>query len=831
MPQIKKYLTIFGVIALVLAGAFFALVQFLLKPEAIEKIFFEKLQSVTADNVSYQSYSFQLLPSLTAEFHEVALTLPSENEVSVLADTLRLRVKPLEILLGKTEPASIELVQAEIKVRFSASSPLSEIAFEKTDVSLTGIRAVSPINVRVKGYYPQGGKLIEGKGTILWPEGKLWEWNAAQFEGSFDLEALHVADAITHFRTPLGIRVKNGTMGGSVTLKKLPNIDSMKVSSVLSINELIYEADEDGSVMQSPTIGAGLNFELSWNPKTEVIKLERSILESPLGQFTANGEFFLASGEVKNVRATAMKVVMESLPQYWMGLNEIIPFNMGFSGLSNLDMSLEGTLGHLSVFANWDLSETLLTYGQLFSKPKSLEATLSFDGLVQDFKKMSGDFTAKVKSASIKGSLQGIDIETGEGQLNIISNKFDLLGWQELVPLLQGYDLGGELKVLVNVEGNLKDSKAAKHIYNLSVENAWISKGEYGIRNASFQFDAGPVTLDFKKAKFQVDDSSVTGDLKVLNRGKNAQAITNFQATNLAPEVFFETLSELGKPWIKEEWKSGWEKTASAMNYFFPEGEVVDSLKLKADYKASQWTLDDFSLKGYDGELTARASLDMSSEIATYWADLEVNRLSLARFTTRGDRIAKLMDGNLFLQAGFTGDGFNPEEWRRRLHGSGKIKVTNGEFYTFDVLGKIAQIQEFEDVGLLFSETTPFDDLQASFDLTDEKVLIHNLAIETADFNADARGEMTLEGILNSRLDVFLSPKLTKQVVEPLIGKPFEGSYEQFGPIPLLLAGPLGSPEMKADSMSFTKLLADLERRKNQRSLRNFLPEGRFFAR
>ena len=97
-----------------------------------------------------------------------------------------------------------------------------------------------------------------------------------------------------------------------------------------------------------------------------------------------NGHALMETGEIKDLRVTLSDLQMESLPQYFLSFKEAVPLNIGFSGLSSLELSMEGTLDHLAIHANWDLSSTLLSYARYFSKPKDVPLNLNFDFILKD---------------------------------------------------------------------------------------------------------------------------------------------------------------------------------------------------------------------------------------------------------------------------------------------------------------------------------------------------------------------------------------------------------------------------------------------------------------
>ena len=93
----------------------------------------------------------------------------------------------------------------------------------------------------------------------------------------------------------------------------------------------------------------------------------------------------------------------------------------------------------------------------------------------------------------------------------------------------------------------------------------------------------------------------------------------------------------------------------------------------------------------------------------------------------------------------------------------------------------------------------------------------------------EANGETNLNGTVNYRLDIFLSPFFTEEYIGPMLGGVDLVQGKQFGPIPMLLAGSLNRPALQPDPERMPKLIDRLLRRKHHKVLRNFLPEDLFF--
>ena len=138
---------------------------------------------------------------------------------------------------------------------------------------------------------------------------------------------------------------------------------------------------------------------------------------------------------------------------------------------------------------------------------------------------LGGDFAVKFKGLSMKGNLKDLNLKTGEGQLNLITNKFSITGWEQYIPALQRYKLEGDAKLMANWKGDLRELEKAEHIFNMTFDKAsWTTPEGMGVRNASLALDYGPLMLESRQMQFEIGGSPVVADLKISGFPRNRKS-------------------------------------------------------------------------------------------------------------------------------------------------------------------------------------------------------------------------------------------------------------------------------------------------------------------
>ena len=139
--------------------------------------------------------------------------------------------------------------------------------------------------------------------------------------------------------------------------------------------------------------------------------------------------------------------------------------------------------------------------------------------------------------------------------------------------------------------------------------------------------------------------------------------------------------------------------------------------------------------------------------------------------------------------------------------------MTNGEWLDLDLAGVLKNLPPFENLPSPKIRSLPFYDLKAGWRLKEGKFETQDLVLNTEDFWIEGEGNLSLKGILNSRLQVYLSKPLTEKMFQTWKAETAtEG--KQLGPIPLLVVGNLTRPEPRVDERTAESILEAIRTRK-----------------
>lgn len=834
MQRFKRLSLIVFSAALLLLGGYYAFLFSVLKPEAIRQGVVDKWEDLTGANLAFGDFKFHVLPFPSGEMGQATLSFKGPEGFVLQAEKLKFSFHFLNFLFGKSDISSIEILEGRSVVRMPPYAGLGEIDMSHIRLKISSIRAHTPIQIRFSGDYENVPKSVRGEMTLVTDRIEKWSHRSWALNGNLELRDFPVEKIGQKLHKPSPFFLKKGKVSAKIHFHKEHADPRLDCTGQAEIHGLVYEIQNGIDVFSSPEIDASARWELAFNPESEEFHLKQAALDLPVGHVDFSGQLFPAIGELKQMRLSASGISLEAIPQYYQPFKEAVPLNIGFSGKSNLEMSLEGTFNHLSLHAHWDFTPALLTYGRYFSKPKDVPMDLSLDFLIRDGRTADGDFTLQLKNAGMKGTLRKFNLETRNGELNVITNKFKLAGWETLLPPFQDVSIDGECKLLANFTGNLfQNPHDLNRMFNVTLESGSLKqKDGLGIPHLSFVLDYGEMALDLKQGEVSIGDSQLGLEFSIYNPLEKPLFRGKLSSERIFPLKMITSLENFAGGTIPEKWRQQIQLFKEGLAPLLKEDQPVEKFSAEIEQKEKKWLVSDMHFEIYQGAGQLRGEIDFSvPDIPQYHFETEIDRMNLSQFYASQNGKEKMMSGSLFITANLKGQGAL-QAWTQNLEGDGLFSVTGGEFYGFDVMGEISKINGFSALENLASGKTPFDDLRARFTLKDGKISTPKLVLLSNNLSVSARGEASSGGVLNYGLDAFLPMPLAARIFGEDLKPPAAGGDDlKFGPIPFLLSGSLKRPELEPNPGLLPDLQERIQKKKSQKVFQNFPAEDFFLTR
>ncbi len=814
MVRVKKSLQLFFAALLLFVVAYYGAVFLLVKPEVIQKNILQSIEETAKARLLYKDSRFFYFPYLTSELREAQFEL--EGLPLIHADKVKIYINPFALLLKKARIDHLEIEGG--KASFQTPHGAAPVTLEHLRLKMSPVRLDKPMRLQYEGDMEGTAKTLSGK-IVLSLDPTERSWDSCKFEGNLKLQTLPVSGLEKKLSVGNSLSIKDGQISGDFHFQKSPKDSFLNIQGKMQMRHWVYESLKQNRFV-SPPVDASLEVDAAWNPKVREMLLKRGFFSSPLGKWEASGRYFVLTQELRDARLSLTDFSFEDIPKYYTPFKEAIPINFGFSGSSNLELSLEGTLNHLSLHANWDFSSTLLTYAGYVSKLKGVPLNLVFDILLKQKQLLTGDFSLRLQDATIKGNVNDFNIDSGDGELNILTNKFQLANWQEIFLPFRDYSVQGEVKVFANLKGNLlQRPQEIQRMVNVILENGSFDwKKGAGLRNVNVSLDYSLMQFELKRAEFEIAHSPLSVTMNVFDPLKNPNAKIDVSSSSLDLGEVLKTVEDFASSRLTEKSAATLHDFTKQAESFFPPGQLLKDLNAKLECLEKKWTLKKMDFKAYEGAVQIKGLANLSEEPASYQMDGQIDGLELAQFFAA--RHEKLMTGKASAKYQLMAKAAEPGLWQD-LSGSGQFSLSDGSFQSFDLLDTIAKISDFSALSKYTSGSTSFQNIHSDFNLKDGKLHTPSLTFISRNLLIKADGEISLEGALNYRLNAFFPFGLLATSIKDVAGR----GDKQFGPVPLLLSGTLNKTEIKADPALLPKLQDDLAKKKTQNILRNFLRE------
>ena len=788
----------------------------LLPSAKLHEVLIQKVQALTEGTLKYQNVRVGYFPQPQIVFERAQLTF-SDHPLVVEAEKIRFDFNILPLLFGRVEPAAFYVQSGKVEFSLPGLNFLNQVRFENFSLQVGAVRPKIPIPFHFTTDMAGKPNTLVMKGNVVLDSVEQWNWEKASGSMVVELKGL-LLDDVAKGLAPDPKRAfffKGGQIDTSVEIKKKAQEAFLELTAAGTGKGLTYEVPQESAWVASPALDAEWNVTAAWNNDTAELKLHKGLVKLPFGEIETNGSMKFNTGEISGMHVAGSNMALEDLLKYWPGLENALPFHIGFSGPGKWVLSMEGTLDHLSLHFGWDLAQVLLSYGQYFTKPKDIPLDLNFDLLLQKGAMLGGDFAVKFKELSMKGNLKDLDLKTGAGQLNLITNKFSMTGWEQYIPALQGYKLGGDAKLMANWKGDLRKLEKAEHIFNISFDKAsWTVPEGPGFRNASLSLDTGPLMLEGRQMQFEIGGSPVVADLKISGFPEKPEVIVKVSAGELKPLEVWQAVTALLQHKGEGTGTNVYDRVKEFIQTIFPKEQILKNILVDVLYEKGVWNVPALRFEGYGGKADLKGMLNFSGKKPEYSLDGEFHGVDFGLFLGRQDAAQKVFEGALDLKCSMAGKGWGPEAWSKSLAGQGEWTLMSGKFLTFDLKDALSTIEFFKGLGEIRSSLKDFDSMNFAWKISEGKVTTDNLLVKSKDYVMDGEGTLGFDGLANFRMDVFLSREIGMKLLPDKVSSFKKNPQAYLGPIPMLFSGSLFAPEVKPDPAQAEELTKKIHKGK-----------------
>lgn len=346
--------------------------------------------------------------------------------------------------------------------------------------------------------------------------------------------------------------------------------------------------------------------------------------------------------------------------------------------------------------------------------------------------------------------------------------------------------VGPEISIIENQEGRLNISSIGSGEYEGRQNNNITPSNLSGLSIPTF----GEKKADIEE--IELVDAEIT--YMSNSEGEVPKEAVRFKGMNLEISDFvFSREINLKAGEFKDEIPFCGALTSSVSTGFIY-GVPIENLELKGQVRENIFRIEDLKLKLFGGAVKSKGLFDLSTRpyevvIDTCIKNAMANKL--LRIISKNDETCF---GMVTFEGTFTGKGETLDEIIKDLSGEGIARIEEGHISSFSMRTELLSLGLIPNKGLSEFLDTSFTIIGGSFIFLGKKFSTSALAVKSPEWDAMAKGEIDLQGLVNFDGDIFLSDNLALEIKSEYIPSLIDSPTGRIA-IPFHITGSIENPE------------------------------------
>jgi len=651
-----------------------------------------------------------------------------------------------------------------------AEQDKAPVVVDAIDLNMQDISLSEPISIKL------GARLPEAQDQNFRLSGKVGPIGSAPVPEKIPFDIKLSSDDLALTKLSIYLTMPMELRSGIVALD-ITAAGSMedKISSVakIDVKDLVVKqkSGEKAGQEMGPVTG-GLE-------TTCILDYNKQKLDIESGLLTVNGNRVAFKGLVeKFLEDPAWNMTVSSDGLDPAGIIKIMPMYAGlipkeiaFAGPARFDVASTGSVQFFDFKADVDLQKMHLSYGELFDKLQDIPMNLACTGNMRSGIIHAKSFRLILHQLTMNGSGQ-VDLSKKEPgiSLQVKTKPIKLKGWDSIAPVMKPYELDGTAELEASVKGPLDDLAM-----NISAESDTVS---FTIP------DSGEAAKGAKKSRSQLQGANI----KIQSRSRNGE-----MSGTAAVDI----------------------KKGSALDVAF------DTLTGRLRLTPEMLTIESFDVNTFQGNIKSTGSYALGS--GTWSASPVLTNVAAGTALDSLTQFKGIFSGTL--SGKFQTSGTTAGPVFEALKAKGAFTLDKGQWNNFDLAGTLlddfskiqgmAELLGLEKETMQRHDTTSFDSLDTSFDLSKGVVQISSLNLKNIRTSRDTDSLASLNGTadlntqdLNLKGDVALSQKLSARLIKRTEGLAAFLNAQQRIVLPVRIKGSLNKPLLTLRTKEVNEALA-----------------------
>lgn len=814
--------------------------------------------------VSLGHIKLTLLPGVGVELENVRISNPAgfSQEPFVSVAGLQVRVKLLPFLWGKTEIRKIIVRRPEILVEKNKAGAynFSDLAGGKAAPSPQGGKKENPL----KGFFLSSLVISDGRFMLKDEEGRsplsLEDVNLKVSNFSLDTPIRAslsskikpgggsivfsgkigpLGEAVDVMKAPMDISLKTEALNPSPVLaflKRPPGPAFKLYTDVKAAGSLGKELSSEGSLeikdisLPEKIPSVTVKEKLSMAPGTDTLRIESLSVSQDVLTLTAKGEVLHYSTEPRlNLSLASNEFSPVELAKAYPSLVKKIPSSVGFDGPGTLACTVVGPLDNLEIKGDVTLTKANITYADYFRKSPGVPLAVTLYAIKEKNTIRVNKLGLLLKdfSLDVTGRIENLSQPTVD--LHAASSLLRPGGWQDILPFLAPYAIGGGLKVDMSAQGKPADPRISGKltIEDMSARVPGLAQGVKGLFS-SISFT--PKSVNIENLSAQAGSSSLRLKGNIENPTAPDIRFDLYSSKANIDELFPPSEKKASEPPpAGEKTKKSAHKPPELLQKATASGAIkIDSgIVKKAQFrnllatvqlKNGKLTMPSLTMDIYEGKVSGSLAASLLETEPPYDASLSTKGVEIEPLLKETSSWKDTVYGSLSSDFSVSGKGTDVTASSKDMAGKGTFSLSKGRISSLSLLEKLTTQAGMKDSKGAKAPETPFNDISGAFTLSDGKIHTSDMKLTSDDLNARMSGSFALDSSLDYKGVAVLSKPLSDRMGSGTLQSLVKDEQGRIL-LPFRLTGTMTSPKADLDRDELGKMAKDQAKKKVEEEL------------
>jgi len=713
----------------------------------------------------------------------------------VHAKQLKISVRWLSLLIGEPEITGLVLEEPEIQL---IRNEYGDVNIFKPAKQAAKPTRLPPLRLPATGVQANGGSLhFIDRSSDRPEELRLRDLSVSIHRSSGDKISIDLTGALAEdehkpfaakgtvgpvdptadwAKMPVDLEIEVASLPRTIVARSLALLED-KVPSYLHVSgPLEVNAHVSGSVGQ---------------PRISQVKLRGALFGATVHNTTLTADVDFSKdtawpeGLIK-AQLDLEAVTVEQLRQIpWV--NRLLPTELVIKGPLNLQNTINGKLGDLVVRTALDAKNNEIRYGAWFRKPPGITAGMTVATRSNSHQIVIDESTLQIYNGKFDFSGSVTEKPEQVVRLRVQTANISLVGWQNLIPSIAGYEIDGKLKAAISFrkKSSPHDNEPALLGYLQLTDTHALSRkrGQRNLErvNADIRFQENGIEIRHLQLRSGASDVALKGQLSNLRKPVlhySLQSTTfrlsdltrnNAQRTDLLHYLASEGVAEFagGLTSVKGDLSSseGILKGAAYRNL----RAKIDWTRYGLKFKGLRFEALGGNIKAY-GSVLVDPKLKFRVRVTPTIKDMDMKQfLGLV-----SPGAVNAMSGRMDLDGQFSGAGADWPTLSQTLNGQGRMDLHDGIIANFNLVqGVLTTLDALQGIrgitsagpkftALVRSGQTPFESIKSTFSIEKGRVVSDDLTMTTRNYTIASDGWFDAKGRLDWRANLVLSQDFSR---------------------------------------------------------------------